>query len=206
MWTQGEESSEREWYQCNLHRHLHHHHHHHHLNHVIMDRTPLPFQDIFKLRRKAGNSDSSSKIEDKNASLIFETISLPPKLIPNTSLAYGGYTTAVALQAAFHSLLGDEKEQDKWSIYSISGESKGFKCTIECWSKVKLTTIFTIRSVSWPNTEWDNFGPPSWCDTRDSNICYSIYNCNSKYQRQKKEMSLYDYWFYTQDAIIRTAS
>lgn len=54
--------------------------------------------------------------------LVYESITLPVRMGNALPIAYGGYTSCLAVQAAFHSLPGQSQaEKDDWAIYSANG-------------------------------------------------------------------------------------
>ncbi|UZJ55771.1 hypothetical protein CBS101457_005091 [Exobasidium rhododendri] len=68
------------------------------------------FQDLMRLRQVSQEP------------LVYETVSKPVKMGNALVIAYGGFTSAVAVQAAFHSLPDSaDNSRSSWAIYSAMG-------------------------------------------------------------------------------------
>jgi hypothetical protein len=68
------------------------------------------FQDLIRLRQVSQEP------------LVYESIHAPVKMGNATPIAYGGWTSALAFQAAFHSLPGvTDADRAPWAAYTIAG-------------------------------------------------------------------------------------
>lgn len=83
--------------------------------------------------------------------LTYESITLPVRAGNALPIAYGGYTTALSVQAAFHSLKGSDEDKDTWSLYSATGIFLGptmLKIPVRfAVTQIRDTRSFTTRFV-----------------------------------------------------------
>jgi acyl-CoA thioesterase II len=98
------------------------------------------FQDLIRLR------------ELTQEPLVYQSIAKPVSMGNTLPIAYGGYTCALAIQAAFHSLPGSTKEeQSSWAIYSANGLFLGPTTTESpiqyAVTKLRDTRSFATRSI-----------------------------------------------------------
>jgi acyl-CoA thioesterase II len=98
------------------------------------------FQDLIRLR------------EVSREPLVYQSIAKPVKMGNVLPIAYGGYTSALSIQAAFHSLPGNtNKEKSSWAIYSANGIFLGPTSTEYpvdyTVTKLRDTRSFATRSI-----------------------------------------------------------
>lgn len=70
------------------------------------------FQELMRLRQRSQEP------------LVYESVSMPVKMGNALPIAYGGFNSGLAIQAAFHSLAPAGKAD--WAIYSANGACSQF--------------------------------------------------------------------------------